>query len=361
MATADLLQHLTQAQTPSAELKTHSDTGANQRRLVLKSTAVLVSVLLASTLVTFIKPQTLVLVVPEANASMASSKESTAHSQPQPLNLKAASTQATTNAGNHKVLDASGHVIARRVANISSRVTGKLAQLLIEEGQQVNANDTLALLDNQQAKLQLQLVRAQLKQQQQQLQKLQLQADFAEKQASRQIALLKQQLTSQQSVDSYQQQLQLAQADINNQQALIATTQQQLDLAEYQLSLYTIKAPFSGVVISKNAQVGELISAGNSGGSIRTGVGTIVDMSSLEVEVDVSENYIQRIHTGMKAIATLDAYPDWAIDSEVIAIIPTANRQKASVKVRVKLNQLDSRIFPDMGVKVSFLETAQQG
>jgi HlyD family secretion protein len=138
---------------------------------------------------------------------------------------------------------------------------------------------------------------------------------------------------------------------------MVHSAEQRVELAQYQLNQHKIRAPFDGVVISKNAQVGELISAGSSGGGfIRTGVGTIVDMSSLEIEVEVGESYINRVYPGQKVIAKLDAYPQWKINSEVVAVIPTADRQKASIKVRVKLLEVDARVLPDMGVKVSFMK-----
>ncbi|MFT6208962.1 MAG: multidrug resistance efflux pump [Colwellia sp.] len=142
---------------------------------------------------------------------------------------------------------------------------------------------------------------------------------------------------------------------------MVDSAMQRVELAQYQLNQHKIRAPFDGVVISKNAQVGELISAGSSGGGfIRTGVGTIVDMSSLEIEVEVGESYINRVYPGQKVFAKLDAYPQWIISSEVVAVIPTADRQKASIKVRVKLLTADPRILPDMGVKVSFMKNDER-
>ncbi|MBA6252014.1 MAG: HlyD family secretion protein [Colwellia sp.] len=142
---------------------------------------------------------------------------------------------------------------------------------------------------------------------------------------------------------------------------MVDSAMQRVELAQYPLNQHKIRAPFDGVVISKNARVGELISAGSSGGGfIRTGVGTIVDMSSLEIEVEVGEGYINRVYPGQKVFAKLDAYPQWIISSEVVAVIPTADRQKASIKVRVKLLTADPRILPDMGVKVSFMKNDER-
>ncbi|MCJ8319549.1 MAG: efflux RND transporter periplasmic adaptor subunit [Colwellia sp.] len=254
------------------------------------------------------------------------------------------------------ILDASGHIVARRIATVSSQVTGKLNKLNIEEGQRVYKSDVLAELDNKQAVITHQLTLAELAAKRAGLEELELLFKQQNKRFNRNKLLAKQQLISEQLLeDSQFKNAQLA-IQMKNKQALVQLAQQRVALAQYQLSQHQIRAPFDGVVISKNAQVGELISAGSSGGGfIRTGVGTIVDMSSLEIEVEVGESYIHRVFAGQKVIAKLDAYPKWQIHSEVVAIIPTADRQKASIKVRVKFFEIDPRILPDMGVKVSFI------
>jgi len=254
------------------------------------------------------------------------------------------------------VLDASGHIIARRVATVSSRVTGKLNALHIEEGVEVKASQIIAELDDQQAQLSYQLTLAELSAQQASYAELIIVREYAQQTADRRVQLAEGKLISVQLNDDSQLKLAQLNAQIKRSAAQIEQVKQRIELARYQLAQHKIRAPFNGVVISKNAQVGELISAGSSGGGfIRTGVGTIVDMSSLEIEVEVGESYINRVFAGQQVLATLDAYPKWSIDSEVIAVIPTADRQKASIKVRVKLLNLDARILPDMGVKVSFL------
>lgn len=145
------------------------------------------------------------------------------------------------------------------------------------------------------------------------------------------------------------------QAQFERKQADIGVAEKQLDIYAQQLEDTIIRAPFSGVVVAKNAQPGEMISPVSAGGGFtRTGIGTIVDMDSLEIEIDVNEAYINRVRPGQKIVATLDAYPDWQIPCHVIAIIPTADRQRATVEVRVGFDELDARILPDMGVKVAF-------
>ena len=255
-------------------------------------------------------------------------------------------------------LDASGHIVARRVATVSSQVTGKLNRLNIEEGQQVKQADILAELDDKQATIAYQLALAELSSKQASYDEFILLFKQQTQRFNRNKSLASQQLISQQLLeDSEFRNAQLT-IQIRNKQSLIHIAEQRVELAKYQLSQHKIRAPFDGVVISKNAQVGELISAGSSGGGfIRTGVATIVDMTSLEIEVEVGESYINRVYAGQKVIAKLDAYPQWKINSEVVAVIPTADRQKASIKVRVKLLITDPRILPDMGVKVSFMNT----
>lgn len=268
------------------------------------------------------------------------------------LPSKASSTEQTA-------LDASGHIVARRIATVSSQITGKLNRLNIEEGQEVKQSDILAELDDKQATIAYQLALAELSSKQASYDEFTLLFKQQTQRFNRNKSLASQELISKQLLeDSEFRNAQLT-IQIRNKQALVHIAEQRVELALYQLNQHKIRAPFDGVVISKNAQVGELISAGSSGGGfIRTGVGTIVDMSSLEIEVEVGESYINRVHAGQKVIAKLDAYPQWKINSEVVAVIPTADRQKASIKVRVKLLITDSRILPDMGVKVSFMNTA---
>jgi HlyD family secretion protein len=255
------------------------------------------------------------------------------------------------------ILDASGHIVARRIATVSSQVTGKLNRLNIEEGQRVSSTEILAELDDKQAVISHQLALAELSAKHASFEELQLLFKQQTQRFNRNQSLAKQQLISEQLLeDSQFKNAQLA-IQVKNKKALVELATQRVALAQYQLNQHKIRAPFDGVVISKNAQVGELLSAGAAGGSfIRTGVGTIVDMSSLEIEVEVGESYINRVYAGQKVMAKLDAYPQWQINSEVVAVIPTADRQKASIKVRIKLFEIDPRILPDMGVKVSFIK-----
>jgi RND family efflux transporter MFP subunit len=257
------------------------------------------------------------------------------------------------------VLNASGYIVARRRATVSSKVTGKVIDVLIEEGHPVKEGQILAHLDDTQPRASLNLAEAQLAAAQKGMAEDQAKLSQAEITLRRREALLKEQVVGKAEVDD-------AQSVVDSTKARIAYSQQQLGVAERQVELQKtmladmiVRAPFAGVVISKDAQPGEMISPVSAGGGFtRTGIGTIVDMSSLEIEVDVNETYINRVVPGQKVEAILDAYQDWRIPAHVITTIPSADRQKATVKVRIGFEKLDPKILPDMGVKVSFLRDA---
>ena len=256
-------------------------------------------------------------------------------------------------------MNASGYVVARRRATVSSKVTGKVVDVLIEEGQPVKAGQILAHLDDTQPRASLALAEAQLASSRKSAAEDQARLQQAELTLGRRQQLLKEGVVGKAELDD-------AQANVDALKARIAYAQQQVLVAESQVNLQktnltdmVVRAPFGGVVISKDAQPGEMISPVSAGGGFtRTGIGTIVDMSSLEVEVDVNETYINRVVNGMRVEAVLDAYQDWKIPGHVITTIPSADRQKATVKVRIGFDGLDPRILPDMGVKVSFLREA---
>ncbi|CAN5623875.1 efflux RND transporter periplasmic adaptor subunit [soil metagenome] len=255
------------------------------------------------------------------------------------------------------VLDATGYVVARRMATVSAKVTGRVREVLIEEGQRVEAGQVMATLDPIDADAQRQLSAAQLSAARSQVGQVQAQLREAEANAARLSSLVGQQLVSQ---AQYEQAV--AQRDALRAQQLTAqrnakVSADALRIADIGLDNTVVRAPFAGVVIAKSAQPGEIISPLSAGGGFtRTGIGTIVDMDSLEVEVDVGESFIGRVTPKMPVEATLNAYPDWQIPAEVIAIIPAADRGKATVRVRIALLQKDPRIVPEMGVRVSFLE-----
>jgi RND family efflux transporter MFP subunit len=259
-------------------------------------------------------------------------------------------------AGPTTVLDATGYVIARRQATVSSKISGKLAEVRIEEGIQVDAGQVLARLDDVDARAKLDLVQARLGAAQAQLEQIRVQLEKARRDLKRQEELAARKLTSDELLQNARTQVQslTAQIDAQNSQVRVAEAERQVAQVDYDNTI--VRAPFKGVVVTKAAQVGEIVSPMSAGGGFtRTGIGTIVDMDSLEIEVDVNESFINRVRPDQPVQAVLDAYPDWKIPASVIAVIPTADRSKATVKVRIAIGARDPRLLPEMGVRVSFL------
>ena len=279
--------------------------------------------------------------------------------QAEPVRTAVVASEGGASAG--AVLNASGYVTARRRATVSSKVTGKVMEVLIEEGMAVRKGQVVARLDDSQLRAGLEVAKAQLEASRKAWAEDEAKLREAQLTQSRLNALIKEGVVGRAEVDS-------ANAAVESLNARIALAKQQVQVAESQvraietdLADMVVRAPFDGVVISKDAQPGEMISPVSAGGGFtRTGIGTIVDMASLEIEVDVSESYINRVRSGQPVEAVLDAYPDWRIPAHVITTVPSADRQKATVRVRIgfdlaKGEKLDPRILPDMGVKVSFL------
>ena len=254
------------------------------------------------------------------------------------------------------VLNASGYVTARRRATVSSKVTGKVLEVFVEEGKAVQKGQVLAKLDDSQMRASLMVAQAQLETARRGAAEDEAKLREAELTLARREQLVKDQVISKSELDA-------ARAEAESLRARISVAQQQIKVSESLVSQrrtdlvdMQVRAPFDGVAISKDAQPGEMISPVSAGGGFtRSGIATIVDMTSLEIEVDVSESYINRVRPGQPVEAVLDAYPDWRIPAHVITTVPTADRQKATVRVRIGFEQLDPRILPDMGVKVSFL------
>jgi RND family efflux transporter MFP subunit len=259
------------------------------------------------------------------------------------------------------VLDASGYVTARRQATVSAKITGKVAEVLIEEGQRVQEGDVLARLDDTEAKAALALARAELAQARSALGEIQAQLVQAERDLVRQDELFRRDFIAAQALDAARAQRDMLAARLGSAQERIKVAQQSVQVAEVALDNTIIRAPFSGVIVAKAAQPGEVISPVSAGGGFtRTGIGTIVDMDSIEIQVDVNEAFINRVTPGQPVEAMLNAYPDWKIPGSVIAIIPTADRNKATVKVRIAIQTKDRRLVPDMGVRVAFLGKAPE-
>jgi HlyD family secretion protein len=237
---------------------------------------------------------------------------------------------------------------------VSAQITGTLTQVLIEEGEHVTKGQVLARLDDTQYRAGLMQAQAQLASSQAALAQYQANLEQAKRDMARSEDLIGRHLISEKEVETSRTSVAMLSSQVATQQKQIDVARANVRSAQVYIDYTTVHAPFSGVITAKAAQVGEIISPMATGGFTRTGVGTIVDMDSLEIEVDVNEAYINRVQANQPATATLDAYPDWQIPAHVIAIIPTADRSKATVKVRVAFDQKDPRILPDMGVRVSF-------
>ncbi len=260
----------------------------------------------------------------------------------------------TTSGG--AVLDASGYVTARRKATVSSKITGKVVEVHVEEGMEVKRGQVLARLDDSLQSRNLALAEAQLQSARSAVPESRVRLKESELHLNRVQELVEREVDSQASLDA-------AEASVNSLKARIDLGVEDVGVAEkivilrqQELEDTVIRAPFDGVAISKDAQPGEMVSPVSAGGGFtRTGITTLVDMSSLEIEVDVNEAYINRVRPVQRVEAVLDAYPDWQIPARVITTIPAADRQKATVRVRIAFDELDPRILPDMGVKVTFL------
>jgi HlyD family secretion protein len=254
------------------------------------------------------------------------------------------------------VLNASGYVTARRQATVSSKVTGRVSEVLVEEGMAVRQGELLARLDSSMALASLQLSQAQQEAARRGLEETRVRIAEARLDLQRATRLADERISSQAEADRAEAQLKALQARLVTQEGELAVASRQLALRRQDLSDTEIRAPFDAIVVSKNAQPGEMISPMSAGGFTRTGICTIVDMDSLEIEVDVNEAYINRVRSGQPVEAVLDAYPDWKIPAHVITVVPTADRQKATVRVRIGFDARDERTLPDMGVKVAFIE-----
>ena len=270
--------------------------------------------------------------------------------------------------GPASVLNASGYVTPRRRATIAAKITGRVTGVFLDEGTRVSEGQLLATLDDSDVRRALDAAKADRDSAEAAIADFEVQLRNAEIELHRTQQLVKEGVQTQQALDS-------AVMTADSLRAKIALAKQQVIAAEARIREQqqavdncTIRAPFAGIVVSKDAQVGEMVSPVSAGGGFtRTGIATIVDLHSNEFEVDVSEAYIAKVSNDQPVNAVLDAYPDWTIPAKVRTVIPTADRQKATVKVRISITEpdhvrlfdpaRDPRILPDMGVKVTFLET----
>ncbi len=263
------------------------------------------------------------------------------------------STNSSSNS-NQAILNSSGYITARRMATVSAEIMGLITEVNVEEGMTVSEGQVLARLDDALARVSYDLAKAQVEVHQARRKSILANLEEARRNHAR---IMGNSYTSESERTQAASELESLAATLESTEADIRVAQLEVRRQQERLADHTIRAPFSGVVTVKNAQPGEIVAPTSAGGGFtRTGICTIVDMQSLEIEVDVNESYIGRVKAGQPVEARLDAYPDWTIPAAVIAIIPTADRAKATVQVRIEIKADDPRILPDMGVKVAFLQ-----
>ena len=260
------------------------------------------------------------------------------------------------------LLNASGYVTPRRRATVAAKITARVVDVYVDEGMTVADGQILARLDDSDAQRRLAAARASRDATAASIETLKVDLANAERELQRQERLAEKDFSTPQELDAARTAADSLRARIDEAREQVRAADAQIGVAQQDVDNCTVRAPFAGVVVSKDAQRGEMVSPISAGGGFtRTGIATIVDMTSLEIEVDVNEAYIARVVPGQQVAATLDAYPDWKIPAHVRTVIPTADRQKATVKVRISFEKLDPRILPDMGVKVAFLAEERPG
>jgi len=258
--------------------------------------------------------------------------------------------------GRSAILNASGYVTPRRRATIAAKITGRVTGVFFDEGTHVRAGQLLATLDDSDVKKALDSAKADRDSSQAAIADFQVQLKFSQIELRRAEQLQQAGVQTQEQLDTASTNVDSLRAKINLAKQQVQGSEMRIREAQQAVDNCTITAPYDGIVVSKDAQVGEMVSPISAGGGFtRTGIATIVDMNSNEIEVDVNESFIARVKDHQKVTAILDAYPDWEIPSHVRTVIPTADRQKATVKVRISFDKLDPRILPDMGIKVTFL------
>jgi RND family efflux transporter MFP subunit len=280
----------------------------------------------------------------------------------QPVQVETAAVTQRAAGAQAVVLNASGYVTARRRATVSSKITGKLVEVNVEEGMAVREGAVLARLDDSQFRASLALAEAQADAARRNVRESEVRVAEARLALDRAQKLAADRLNTAADLDAARAEVDSLVARIDAAREQVRVAERQIDVERTNLDNTVIRAPFAGIAVSKDAQPGEMVSPNSAGGGFtRTGICTLVDMRSLEIEVDVNENYINRVEDGQPVTAVLNAYPDWPIPAHVITTVPKADRQKATVLVRIGFEQLDPRILPDMGVKVTFMKESQAG
>ena len=283
---------------------------------------------------------------PRESASLDTDRGS-AHSTSLPM-AQAPASQAT-------VLDATGFVVARREAAVSARITGRLRSVFVEEGDHVQPGQVIALLDDSVAQAELALADSRLMSARSRLRELEISVDHAGRRLGRSVELARRQLVSAERLDDDRLAKEALIAKLESARHEIEVARRQRDVRAVQVAETRIRAPFAGVVVDRSAHPGEVVSPMSAGGFTRSGIGTIVDMGSLEVEVDINEAYLKRVFPDQPVRVSLNAWPGHAYEARVIAIVPAADRNRATVRVRIGLLERDDRVLPNMGVQVRFV------
>jgi RND family efflux transporter MFP subunit len=294
--------------------------------------------------------------------AMQTTERTPAASAPELASAAAATQHLSSAAAGEPVLNASGYVIARRATTVSSKTTGKVEAVLVEEGMSVEAGQVLARLDATLEEAQLALAQAEVEAALARSSELDAEIDRARAELDRWRSLHERGMASQSRLDELDAELDTLLSRQFRAGKDILITRQRVAMQRVRLDDQTIRAPFAGTVVRKSAQPGEMISPVSAGGGYtRTGICTIVDMTSLEVEVDVNEAYINRVYPTQPVDIRLTAYPEHGYPGEVLAVIPTADRNKATIRVRLKFHETDDRVLPNMGLQVAFLERLDAG
>ena len=266
-----------------------------------------------------------------------------------------AQSAAPAEAGN---LSASGYVVARRKATVAAEITGKVMAVFVDEGMTVTEGQVVARLDSVLAEKDHELAKSRAEAADAAVAMIAADLEEAVRVQTRMEALALKSAATEADLTRARTRVNVLTAQLRQSRSQAETARLDAERSASVLGKHQIRAPFAGVVVDRSAQPGEMISPMSVGGYTRTGICTVVDMDSIEIEVDVNEAFIGRVTAGGPVNAVLDAYPGWTIPASVIAIVPTANREKATVRVRIRFEQKDPRILPDMAVKVSFLRTA---
>jgi RND family efflux transporter MFP subunit len=281
-----------------------------------------------------------------------------ARNVPQVQVLTVTSSGGSASGGGATSVTANGYVAARTKASVSAKIPGRLAYLSVSEGSSVKQGDIIARLDN--ADYQAAVAQAQANVATADASIIEARADrdqlAREANRIRDIRTRNANLISEQDLESATSRAAQAAARANAADARKKSAEAALRMAEANMDNTIIRAPFSGTVLRKDAEVGEVVAPSVGGGLTRGAVVTLADLQTLEVEVDVNEAYIGRIRSGAAARITLDAYPDTTFKGAVRQVVPTADRQRATVQVKVSILDHDPRILPEMGAKVDFLQ-----